>query len=323
MEDALIIDGIAIPLGTEKIIEVEIARLPSGTLIHMPIHVFRSEKPGPVVLLSGGLHGDEINGIEIVRRMVGGKTLRKLKAGTVIALPIINVYGFIHFSREVPDGKDVNRSFPGTPDGSLAAIVAHTISHKILPIIDFGIDFHTGGASRTNYPQIRYSSSDAVGKKVANSFKAPFTLTSGIIPGSLRATARDLGKSIIVYEGGESLRFDEKAIVKAIRGIKRVLVDFGLVDGKSPVANKVIHISESQWVRADASGLFQSRKQSGQRVTEGEVIGKINNPYNSYTVKVTSPISGYIIGHNNIPMVHRGDALFHIGIVDRVEKAGK
>lgn len=316
----MIIDGVSVPAGTETIIEVEIARLPSGTLIHMPVHVFRSENPGPVVLLSGGLHGDEINGIEIVRQMVAGKMLRNLKKGTVIALPIINVYGFIHFSREVPDGKDVNRSFPGSPDGSLAAIVAHTISHKILPIIDFGIDFHTGGASRTNYPQIRYSESDEVGKKVAQSFKAPFTLTSGIIPGSLRATARDLGKSIIVFEGGESLRFDEKAISKAVKGIKRVLFDVGMTDKKVKDPVRMVHFNESQWERADASGLFISYKQSGQKVKKGELIGRINNPHNSFSVKVISPISGYIIGHNNIPMVHRGDALFHIGTVDKIQR---
>lgn len=320
MEDALIIDDIAVPLGTEKTIEVEIARLPSGTLIHMPIHVFRSEKPGPVVLLSGGLHGDEINGIEIVRRLVAGNTLRHLIKGTVIALPIINVYGFIHFSREVPDGKDVNRSFPGAPDGSLAAIVAHTLSKKILPIIDFGIDFHTGGASRTNYPQIRYSESDRLGKKIALSFKAPFTLTSNIIPGSLRGTAQSMGKSIIVFEGGESMRFDDKSISKGIKGVKRVLYDIGMTDKPVKSPSKTIHFSESQWVRADASGLFLSLKSSGQKVREGEVIGRINNPYNSYTVKITSPIDGYIIGHNNIPMVHRGDALFHIGSVKKVTK---
>lgn len=290
---------------------MEIARLPSGTLIHMPVHVFRSSKPGPVILLSGGLHGDEINGIEIVRRMVAGSTLRNLQCGTVIALPIINVYGFIHFSREVPDGKDVNRSFPGSSDGSLASIVAYHLTEKILPVIDFGIDFHTGGASRTNFPQIRYSSTDDLGAKNAEIFAAPMTLTSSIIPGSLRATARDLGKSIIVFEGGEALRLNDKAISEAVKGIKRVLQHYGMTD-KAPKAGKRLIFTESTWLRADASGLFQPRKKIGASVKTGEVIGKINNPYNSYTVKVVSPSDGYIIGHNNIPMVHRGDALFHI-----------
>lgn len=319
MATPLVIDGVKVPPGKETIIEIEVARLPSGTLIHMPIHVFRSENPGPTVLLSGGLHGDEINGIETVRRLADSKLLSQINKGTVIALPIINVYGFIHFSREVPDGKDVNRSFPGSPDGSLAAIVANHLTEKILPVIDFGIDFHTGGASRTNYPQIRYSAEDKLGREIADAFKAPFTLTSNVIPGSLRGTATELGKSIVVFEGGESLRFDEKAIKSAVRGTKRVLHHFGMID-KSPKAKKVVHFDSTSWLRADASGLFIPTKTSGQRVKEGETIGRINNPYNSYSIKVKSPSKGYIIGHNNIPMVHKGDALFHIGNVERIER---
>lgn len=322
MQKPLVINGVEALPGKETLVEIEVARLPSGTLIHMPIHVFRSNEPGPTVLLSGGLHGDEINGIETVRRLVASKIFKDLKCGTVIALPIINVYGFIHFSREVPDGKDVNRSFPGNADGSLASIVANHLTEKILPAIDFGIDFHTGGASRTNFPQVRYSEEDKLGKEVAHIFKAPFTLTSGIIPGSLRATAQDLGKSIIVFEGGESLRFNEKAIKQAVRGTKRVLQHFKMID-KAPEAKKVIHFSSSSWLRADASGLFVPIKESGQKVSEGEVIGRINNPYNSYSIKVKAPSEGYIIGHNNIPMVHKGDALFHIGEVEEIWKRPK
>ncbi len=312
------IDGTPIPVGEETVIEIEIARLPSGTLIDMPIHVFRSPVDGPVVLLSGGLHGDEINGIEVVRRMIAGKTLRNLKRGTVMALPIINVYGFINFSREVPDGKDVNRSFPGRPDGSLASIVANVLSTKILPFIDFGIDFHTGGASRTNYPQIRYSEEDVLGKEIALAFKAPFTLTSSVIEGSLRHTAQEMEKSIVVFEGGESLRFDDKAIKTAVRGTKRVLHHFGMTDA-NPQSKKVVHFDSSSWVRAEMSGLFVATKESGKKVKEGETIGQINEPYNNYSVKVKAPSSGYIIGHNNIAMVHKGDALFHIGNVDYVQ----
>lgn len=319
MSEPLYINGVEAPIGSETTIEIEVARLPSGTLIHMPIHVIRSKKPGPVVLLSGGLHGDEINGIETVRRLVDSNLFDNLLKGTIIALPIINVYGFIHFSREVPDGKDVNRSFPGSPEGSLASLVAHHLTDKILPVIDFGIDFHTGGASRTNHPQIRYSEEDKLGKEIADAFKAPFTLTSSVIEGSLRETARNLGKSIVVFEGGESLRFNEKAIRQATKGTKRVLHHFGMIS-KSPKPKKQVHFSSSTWVRAEMSGLFVASKESGQRVKEGDVIGHINEPYNKYSAKVRAPFTGYIIGHNNIPMVHKGDALFHMGIVDHVIK---
>lgn len=317
--EPIVIDHVVVPPGTHKLIEIEIARLTSGTLITMPVHVFRSKNAGPTVLLSGGLHGDEINGIEIVRRMIAGNTLKKIKKGTVIAIPIINIYGFLFFSRDVPDGKDVNRSFPGSPDGSLASLVAHTITTKILPIIDFGIDFHTGGASRTNFPQIRYSKQDQLAQEIAEAFQAPFTLHSPVIQGSLRMSAKELNKSIVVFEGGESLRFDSRAIEEGIRGVKRVLHHFGM-SINTPRSRANHFFGESHWLRADASGLFQFRKESGDAVEKGELIGRIHNPYNSYTVKVFSPYNGYIIGHNNMPMVHRGDALFHIGLENFVDE---
>jgi predicted deacylase len=298
--------------GSRGVVEFDVARLPSGTLIHMPVHVFHGLKPGPVVLLSGGLHGDEINGIEIVRRIIAGNLLHKLRAGTVLAIPIINAYGFINFSRDVPDGKDVNRSFPGSPDGSLASIVANTLTTKVLPHIDFGIDFHTGGASRTNHPQVRFDREDRKSAALAKAFKAPFTLHSGIISGSLRGTARDLGKSIIVFEGGESLRFSEPAIIEGIKGTRRVLQHLNLLE-KAPKAGKQKYFKQSNWLRAEVSGLFQFLRQSGQKVKEGQIIGIINSPHNDYAVKVYSPYNGYIIGHNNFPLVHKGDAIFHIG----------
>ncbi|MCC5918762.1 MAG: succinylglutamate desuccinylase/aspartoacylase family protein [Cryomorphaceae bacterium] len=308
----MIIDGRSISPGETRFIEIDVARLPSGTLIHMPIHVFRSNNPGPCILLSGGLHGDEVNGVEIVRRIIDSPWINHLLCGTVIALPIINVYGFNQFSRDVPDGKDVNRSFPGSADGSLAAIVADILTTKVLPHIDFGIDFHTGGASRTNFPQIRYAPKDERAMQIATDFHAPFTLHSSLISGSLRATADNLGKSIVVFEGGESLRFDPFAIKEAVKGVRRVLIKRQMIDIKSPKEKGTILLKNSTWVRAEASGLFVPKRISGKKVKSGQVIGKIDNPYNQFTHSVISPKDGYIIGHNNMPLVHRGDALFHI-----------
>lgn len=323
LSDALVIDDVVIPAGTSKTVDIQVARLLSGTLIHMPVHVFRSDKPGPTLLLSGGLHGDEVNGIEVVRRMISLGILNQITCGSVVAIPIINVYGFLFFSREVPDGKDVNRSFPGSPNGSLAAQVAHTMATKILPVVDMGIDFHTGGASRTNYPQIRYDDQDPKAIEMAKAFQAPIAMGSSLISGSLRACGQSQGVPIIVYEGGESLRLEEKAVKEAIRGTKRFMHSIGMLEqspkprglkGRQKGDQKAIrHISGNTWVRAEASGLFSSERESGQAVREGELIGRIRNPYDSYSVKVHSPMDGFIIGHNNIPLVHRGDALFHIG----------
>lgn len=313
MKENLIIDGQSIEPGSSKFIELNVARLPSGTQISMPVHIIRSEEPGPVVLLSGGLHGDEINGIEIVRRFLQNFGTDKLLKGSIIAMPIINVYGFINFSRDVPDGKDVNRSFPGREDGSLASIVAHQLTHQILPQIDFGIDFHTGGASRTNYPQIRFEEGDQKAEEIAKAFSAPFTLNSAVIRGSFRETAKNLGKSVVVFEGGETLRIDPKTIESGLKGIRRVLYYYGMIAQK-PIAGNTIFFKESHWVRAEVSGIFRYARESGNKVKVGQTIGYISSPSNDYSHKVVSPYNGHIIGHNNFPMVHKGDALFHIGI---------
>ncbi len=310
----MIIDGHEIERGENRYIELNIARLPSGTPITMPVHIHRSTKDGPTILLSGGMHGDEVNGIEIVRRFLEKKTADKLLKGSIVAIPIINVYGFINFSRDVPDGKDVNRSFPGREDGSLASVVAHTITHKILPAVDFGLDFHTGGASRTNFPQIRYEKGGELAAEIADAFAAPFTLNSKLIQGSFRETAAQMGKTIVVFEGGETLRIDPKTVEEGLKGISRVLHHFGMLEEKSKIGKKKRRsFQESNWIRAEVSGLFRHKKKSGQKVKEGQTLGYISAPTNDYSVKVKSPTDGYIIGHQNFPLVHKGDALFHIG----------
>lgn len=294
--------------------EIEIARLPSGTVIHMQVHVFHSGRPGPVVLLSGGLHGDEINGVEIVRRLVSDGHIDHLVAGSIVAIPIINVYGFINFSREVPDGKDVNRSFPGSPEGSLAALVAHTITDKIIPHIDFGIDFHTGGASRWNYPQIRYDPKSVQAKELAQVFNAPIYFPSAVIDGSLRATAAELKKVILVYEGGESMRFDEFCIDEAIKGAVRVLSKQGMLRNvPSEELKPSIALKNNNWIRAEASGLFKPLAKGGDHVEKNQKIGEINSPYGEYRKEVLAEYEGILISHNNQPLIHRGDALFHLG----------
>lgn len=309
----IVIDGESVKPGETRYLELNVARLPSGTPIDMPVHVIRSKEPGPVVLLSGGMHGDEVNGIEIVRKFLSREFAEKLKCGSIVAMPIINVYGFINFSREVPDGKDVNRSFPGKEDGSLASMVAYMMTTHILPVIDFGIDFHTGGASRTNHPQIRYEEGDKKAEEIAGAFHAPFTLNSNVIKGSFRETANEMGKSVVVFEGGETLRIDPKTVEVGIDGIQRVLNHYGMLNKAPKPPTSTLFFKESHWVRAEVSGLFRHKKESGKKVKEGQTIGYISSPTNDYSVKVKSPYDGYIIGHNNFPLIHKGDALFHIG----------
>lgn len=307
------INGVHIPEGSTKKIEVHIAKLPSHSAIDISITVARSKKPGPVLLLSGGLHGDEINGSEIVRRIIDSD--RHIpEIGTIICIPIINVYGFIHFSRYVPDGKDVNRSFPGNRNGSLASRVAYYLTKDILPIIDYGLDFHTGGADRTNYPQVRCMMKDEVNASLAGIFHAPFTLDSKFRPKSFRQTANKFGKRILVYEGGESSRFDEYAIQEGINGALRIMNYLGMTQECPIPTYQNVNINSSSWVRSKKSGVFLTFVKSGQFVKKNQVLGTINDPFGGFRNKITATASGYVIGLNNNPIVHQGDALIHIGI---------
>ncbi len=299
--------------GEKKLIKLNVAKLPSGTVISIRVHVFRSKNPGPTALLMGGLHGDEINGVEIVRRAIGENIFEQLECGSVIAIPLLNVYGFINFSRDAVDGKDVNRSFPGSATGSLASRVAYTLSQSILPLVDFGVDFHTGGSSRYNYPQVRYTTEDAAAKKLAEQFAAPYLMEKKNLDKTLRHTAAGMNIPILVYEGGESLRFDGYSIDHGIKGIQRLLFQQKMLKTDLPTNHTPKYFSKFTWMRAEKSGMFMWMQSSGAKVSKGEILGVINSPHGTKEIRVLAKHDGYIVGHNNAPVVNAGDALFHLG----------
>jgi uncharacterized protein len=307
------IAGHVIQPGEFQEINIHIARLPSRTQINTPIYVYRAKEEGPVLALTAGMHGDEINGMEIVRRIID-LGYNHVKRGTVVCMPIINVYGFLNYSRDVPDGKDINRSFPGSKSGSLASRVAYHLMHEVIPFIDYGVDFHTGGAMRTNYPQVRCVMQDAQNVELANAFHAPFTIDAPFRPHSLRQSASKLGKHIIVFEGGESLRFDQFAIEEGVNGTLRLMHHLHMIDSspKPSTENKIVW--SSSWVRARTGGLFQPSIRGGDLVHKNQVVGMMTDPFGEFNEEIKSPVTGYIVGLNNIPVVNAGDALMHIGV---------
>ena len=308
------INGEKIKPGSSKLVKINISRLPTGTLIDIPVHVFNAKRPGPTILLQAGLHGDEINGVETLRRMLEQGDF-KIEKGGVIVVPILNIFGFIHFSRDVPDGKDVNRSFPGRKTGSLASRIAYHYTNEILPQIDFGIDLHTGGGQRHNYPQIRYTLEDKTSKQLAQAFDAPFYFPSRLITGSFRKAAYRMQKPIVVYEAGESMRFDEQSIEKAISGIKNVLFSYGMLS--KPVKlpkRKSVHFQSTKWVRASRAGMFIPEVKNGASVTKNQVLGVITDTFAKKSKKIKSPIDGYVFCINHQAVINQGDALFHVGM---------
>ena len=309
------IAGQEIKPGESKEIDIKIARLPSHTQIDTPIFIHRALEHGPVLALMAGMHGDEINGVEIVRRILDSKLNRTIR-GTVVCMPIVNVYGFLNYSREVPDGKDINRSFPGNRTGSLASRVAYHLMHEVVPYIDYGIDFHTGGAARTNYPQIRCVMSNEKNVELAAAFSAPFTIDAPFRPRSLRQAASKKGKNIIVYEGGESLRFDTHAIEVGLAGTLRLMKHLNMIDWAPEASEENRTVWNSTWVRARTAGLFQANIRAGNKVGKNQWLGTMTDPFGGFKEQIKSPATGYVIGLNNAPVINAGDALLHIGLDD-------
>ncbi len=308
--DVLDLDGTEIERGEQRVVRLPVAKLPIGTLIDMPVHVFRGTEAGPTVLLQGGLHGDEVGGVEILRRLLG-EGLQPVR-GTVLVVPVLNVFGFLHFSREVPDGKDVNRSFPGSPRGSLASRVAWTATHRLLPHVHMAVDLHTGGARRHNHPQVRYTVELPETRALAEVFGAPVHFGAGLIAKSFRKQAFRRKIPVIVYEAGESLRLHEPSILTGLAGIHRLLCHLDMLTGPTP-SQPSRHLDEARWLRAPRSGLFRAHVEPGQEVAEGALLGEIGDPEARSTIELRSPFAGLVTSLNHLPVVNRGDAVIRVG----------
>lgn len=306
------LNGTIISPGENTKVNLNVYYLPTGARMEIPVYVFRSKRKGPSVLFMAGMHGDETNGIEIMRNLLKEKYFENLDRGSVVAIPITNVVSFLNRSRELPDGRDLNRCFPGTRSGSLGSRIAYDFSKKILPIIDFGVDFHTGGAEINNYPQVRCLFDNEKSLDLARAFGAPFILNSSYREKSLRKEASVKGKSILVYEAGESNRFSTLGITEGINGCLRLLKNQKMLDVTAP-KSQAITLQGSKWMRAKISGLFRTTKKFGTFVEKDQVIGTVSSPYADLEKQLIAPTDGFLIGINNKPVVNEGDALIHIG----------
>lgn len=313
MPEIIQLNSQTITRGESRLINFHIARLPTHTHIDLPVHIIRGKEDGPVLLLMAGLHGDEINGIETIRRMIYDETI-KLKRGTVIAIPIVNVYGFLQTSRDLPDGKDLNRCFPGSQNGSLASRVAWFVMHEILPQIDIGIDFHTGAVNRTNFPQVRCKTDNTANLELAKAFAAPFILNAEFRDKSIRKEAARKGKPIIVFEGGEAQRLDEKAILKGIKGTYRVMYHLRMIDDNIPAENSIL-LSHSTWIRSKIGGIYRNFTEPGSFIHKNQVLGVVTDPYGQDEIPIHSRVEGYAIGVNYQSVINTGEPLVHVGIV--------
>ncbi len=310
----LTIFGQEILPGESQELNFSFANLHTNTPIEVPVIIERSLYHGPTVLFTAGIHGDEVNGVEIVRQLVS-KGINKPKIGTTICIPIINIFGFIQKLRDFPDGRDLNRSFPGSKKGSLAAQVAYKLMNEIVPHADYCIDFHTGGSSRFNAPHIRVEKGDMQLTKLANLFGAPFILHSKNIKKSFRNACRKKGVPLLLFEGGKSNSIDPSISNTGVNGSKRILHHLGMLQNKFKVsapAKPSVTIATSQWVRAQYSGMFKPSVKVGHLIKMGDVMGHITDPYGKFHHFIKAKQEGYVFNVNESPIVYQGDALFHI-----------
>lgn len=305
-----------IPRGASVQLNLETARLHTRTRIEVPVFIERSNEDGPVLLISAGIHGDEVNGVEIVRKAVASGMLQP-KKGSIICIPVLNVFGFLNQSREFPDGKDLNRFFPGSPGGSLASQFAYSFMQDIIPHVNYCIDFHTGGSNRFNVPQIRISRNDQELLQLAHAFNPDFIVYAKNRDKSFRESATKKGVKVLLFEGGKSLDFSDYVTQKGIDGIMRVMHHIGMRDFSTGIDRLTIRdpivIESSQWIRARHSGLFRSFIIDGEYVAKGHRLGSISDPYGEFEYFVKAPMNGYIFGINRSPIATQGDALYHIG----------
>ena len=320
-EDVLVIGGHEIRPGETKKIELPTVRLYTDTNMGIPIYVKRGKKPGPTVFVSAAIHGDELNGIEIISRLIKSKTINSLK-GTLIAVPMVNGYGVLNQSRYLPDRRDLNRCFPGSAKGSLAGRIAHLFMQEVVSKSDYGIDLHTGAIHRSNLPQIRANLDDEVTFGLAKAFAVPVLVNSNLRDGSLRQCADEHGIPMLLYEAGQALRFDELSIKVGVKGITNVLRHLGMLpklrSKKAPVEPFVAR--NSGWVRASDSGFVIHKKELGDRVEEGDVLAEIKKPLGDVTSQILSHADGIIIGKQNIPLVQEGEAVYHIAYFTKPRK---
>lgn len=302
-------------------VSLPVADLYTATSLSMPVKVVCGRKAGPVLFISAAIHGDELNGVEIIRRLLKRKILRSIR-GTLVAVPIVNVHGFLDQSRYLPDRRDLNRSFPGTPKGSIAARLAHLFTNQIAAKADYGVDLHTGAINRTNLPQIRANLDDTQTMEIAKAFGAPVIVNSNIRDGSLRAYAAERHLPVLIYEAGEALRFDEVAIRGGIRGILNVMRHIGMLPARSRAKQiKPVIAKSTTWVRAPESGIIGGKVKLGSSVIKGQAIAVISDPLGDDEQTVSAPVDGIVIGRSNLPLAHEGDALFNLASFSDVAKA--
>lgn len=302
-----------VPAGQRRTVDLPVAKLYTHAQMNMPVQVLHGKKDGPTLFVCAAVHGDEIQGVEIIRRLLARKRLSRLR-GTLLAVPVVNVFGFIHHSRYLPDRRDLNRFFPGSKKGSLASSLAATFVEEVVDNTTHGIDLHTGSGGRANLPHVRAYLDDETASRMAHAFGTPLILNGANREGSLRSAAAAKGIPTLVYEAGGAHHFDEPSIRAGVRGILSVMVELGMLPSAAAPQSRVkpLIADGNLWVRTPMSGILREPAKLGQKVAEGALLGIVSDPFGGTEETITAPCSAMVFGRQELPLVHKGDAVFHL-----------
>jgi predicted deacylase len=318
---SICVGDVEVGAGQRRSVSLPMADLYTGAALPMQVHVVCGRRPGPVLFVSAAIHGDELNGVEVIRRLLKRAKLESIR-GTLLAVPVVNVHGFLDLSRYLPDRRDLNRSFPGSAKGSIASRMANVFVSEVVDKADYGIDLHTAAINRSNLAQIRANLEDPATLEMARAFGAPVILKSPQREGSLRSYAADRGFPLLIYEAGEALRFDELSIRAGLRGVLQVMRHIGMLPAaKSPPAITSVIAEATSWVRAPMSGIVSKKVALGTRVAEGQRLAVVGDPLGGEEETIRSPLDGIVIGRSNLPLAHEGDALFNVAAFKNIASA--
>jgi predicted deacylase len=292
----------------------------AGSAIDIPVAVVRGAVAGPVLCLTAGVHGDELNGVEIVRQ-VFDLLEPAATEGMVIGLPVVNLHGFRSSSRYLPDRRDLNRYFPGAPHGSSASRIADAIFRLLVARCDMLVDFHTASFHRTNLPQIRADVTDPRTFDLARRFGAEIVIHNYGMVGTLRRSATAAGIPAITYEAGEPMRFEQAEIDAGVRGVLSLLASYRMIPPFDEPAPTPEIYRRSRWVRSNDGGIFLATHGVGDRVRRGEVLGYVVDPVTDERAELTASVGGRIVGMAVPQVVIPGFATFHLGIVEDTAEA--
>ena len=299
--------------GEKANLALQMPDLYSCAPLYMPIKVIHGKNAGPCLLVFSTIDGNEMNGLEIVNRLIESLDGNSIN-GTIIAVPVMNIYGLTHFPKTMPSGNDLSECFPGKPDGNFGERIAHIFTHELIKKADYCIELDTGALNHNILPQVYCNFDNQKTKQLAKAFQAPVITNVSIEGNNFRQTTESLNIPLLVYQAGEAMRFDENAITLGVNGTINIMRSIDLLPKEEPIAEfSPVFSQDEGWIVSHRFGILRTYVELGQTIKKGEKLGTISDPFSADKGEhVKAPKEGIIVGINTTPLIHEGLSIFKI-----------